>query len=206
MRGAAIEALGKLVHDCALAPLIALCLAGRLDGKKAFEALHKLHWEPATAEQRASLAILRLNVTDAVAEGQFAVGPLISAIRSFDLQVSTAAIRALGELGDARAVEPVISALKDRAYVQSAAIEALGELGDPRAVEPLVAASRSRDFSVRATSVMALGSLGDPRAFEPLVAAITADEAHVDTASIRALGMLGDSRAVRTAPCRYQAR
>ena len=54
-------------------------------------------------------------------------------------------IKELGEIGDARAVEPLIAELRD-AYEDSlgrlhgiGAAEALGEIGDARAVEPLIA-------------------------------------------------------------------
>ena len=51
-----------------------------------------------------------------------------------------AAAEALGQLGDKRAVEPLIAALQDDVEnVRQAAAEALGQLGDERAVEPLIA-------------------------------------------------------------------
>jgi HEAT repeat protein len=53
------------------------------------------------------------------------------------------------------------------------AARALGELGDERAVEPLVApASGDRDGEVRAAAIAALGSLGSARAREELLALI----------------------------------
>jgi bilin biosynthesis protein len=48
------------------------------------------------------------------------------------------ATRALGELGDPQAVEPLVEALEDeRVYVRRGAAWALGEIGDARAVAPL---------------------------------------------------------------------
>jgi len=44
----------------------------------------------------------------------------------------------LGDLGDRRAVEPLLDKLNDSDYwVRKAACQALGDLGDKRAVEPL---------------------------------------------------------------------
>ena len=57
------------------------------------------------------------------------------------------AARALGKLGDIRAVEPLVAALEDEDYgVAMAAAEALGALGDSRAVEPLIAALEDEDY------------------------------------------------------------
>jgi HEAT repeat protein len=47
----------------------------------------------------------------------------------------------LGEIGDPRAVDPLIEALKDEySRVRSSAARALGEIGDPKAVDPLTEA------------------------------------------------------------------
>ena len=60
------------------------------------------------------------------------------------------AAEALGQLGDARAVEPLTAALGDRnGAVRKAAAEALGQLGDARAVEPLTTALGHADNAVR---------------------------------------------------------
>ncbi|MFN3699646.1 MAG: HEAT repeat domain-containing protein, partial [Dictyoglomus sp.] len=63
-----------------------------------------------------------------------------------DEDVRGAAAKALGEIKDKRAVEPLISALKDEDwYVREAAAYALGEIGDSRAVEPLISALKDKD-------------------------------------------------------------
>lgn len=49
------------------------------------------------------------------------------------------------------------------------AAEALGEIGDPRALEPLIAALRDKDKSLTLVAAEALGQIGDPRAIEPLI-------------------------------------
>lgn len=45
---------------------------------------------------------------------------------------------------------------------------ALGEIGDLRALEPLIAATKSADDSVRRSAVEALGNLGDARALDAI--------------------------------------
>ncbi|HLA83088.1 MAG TPA: HEAT repeat domain-containing protein, partial [Thermoleophilia bacterium] len=65
-------------------------------------------------------------------------------------------------------------------WMRSNAAEALGGLGDARAVEPLVAALRSAleggDWQVADASAKALGRLGDTRAVEILTLATAADD------------------------------
>ena len=67
---------------------------------------------------------------------------LIKALRrKKDAQTREAAAKALGELGDTRAVPPLVDALDDSvAAVCVAAATALGEIGDRQAVEPLLSA------------------------------------------------------------------
>jgi len=80
---------------------------------------------------------------------------------SFDARsIRRDAARALGELEDPRAVEPLIAALKDESFsVRKAAAEALGKIGDTRAVEPLSAALKDKDSDVRKAAAEALVSL-----------------------------------------------
>ena len=60
-----------------------------------------------------------------------------------DASIRSAAARALGELKDVQAVEPLIATLKDSdSKVSELAAEALGKIGDARAVEPLIAAAQ----------------------------------------------------------------
>src|SRR5450759_2332909 len=67
-----------------------------------------------------------------------------------DPAVRRAAAEALGQIGDARAVEPLIAALKDESWgVRRAAAEALGQIGDARAAEPLIAALKDPYADVR---------------------------------------------------------
>jgi len=70
-----------------------------------------------------------------------------------------------------------------RAY----AAKALGNLGDRRAVTALRGALWDKDPSVRAQAALALGALGDPQAVEALIAAITDADPEVQEAAEDAL-------------------
>ena len=117
-----------------------------------------------------------------------------------NFQVRFDAARLLGEIGDPRAVQPLIDALEDEeVMVRNEAARVLGEIGDPRAVDPLInALDREEDYSigVRWDVIEALGKLGDTRALEPLTALLRdkADDTRLHAA--RALGKIGDPSAV----------
>ena len=100
--------------------------------------------------------------------------------------------RALGEIKDPRAVEPLIAALGDeRSDVRQAAAEALGKIKDPRAVEPLIAALGDERSDMRQAAAKALGAIGDARTMEPLIAALKDAEWRVREAAAQALDHLG---------------
>ncbi len=80
---------------------------------------------------------------------------------------------------------------KEGVWIRSNAAEALGGLGDARAVEPLVAALESalasHDWQVADSTAQALGKLGDPRAVETLTSAGAADDEDVRESAREAL-------------------
>jgi HEAT repeat protein len=103
---------------------------------------------------------------------------------------------ALREIGDARAVEPLIAILKDSdSGVRIESVRALEVLGDTRAVEPLIATlMNERDFSVRSWAARALGQIGDKRAVVPLIAALK--DVWIQGQAVEALGNIADEKAV----------
>jgi HEAT repeat protein len=74
------------------------------------------------------------------------------------------------EMGDTRAVDPLISLLGDENYkVRQGAATGLGRLGDRKAAEPLIKALETeREADVRISEVQALGILGGPEAIKGL--------------------------------------
>ena len=116
----------------------------------------------------------------------------------------------LGEMGDVRAVEPLIAALENKSetewVVYTRAAKALAKIGDPRAVEPLIAALKYDHAAYCAAE--ALGEMGDTRAIEPLVealggsgatlrgATLSESEANLRQSAAEALAKFGDARAV----------
>lgn len=119
---------------------------------------------------------------------------LIDGLKYGEVDVQQASAVALGELGDVRAVEPLIQVLRypsirrEGAVVQTEAAKALGKIGDARAVEPLIRVLQDKAFRsvTRTSAAMALGELGDARAVEPLVEASAARTLQAELAEGRA--------------------
>jgi HEAT repeat protein len=91
--------------------------------------------------------------------GPASVEPLIAALRQPHLR--GLAIAPLGELGDARAAQPLLDTLSDHdPAIRSAAARALGELRHPSCVEGLMLATHDDDHGVRTEAIGALEQLG----------------------------------------------
>ena len=103
-----------------------------------------------------------------------------------------AAAEALGEIGDKRAVEPLIKALgDDDPLVRDHAASALGEIGDKRAVEPLIKVLEDDVSDVRMWAAYALGEIGDKRAVGPLIKALGDEDDNSSYAARYALREFG---------------
>ena len=212
-------------------------------------ALDRLSWRPDDAASRASYWVatrqwtrcvesgatapligvlddedpaVRGGVVDALVDiGAPAVGPLVDALQDAHaaLRGRSAAAEALGRIGDARATEPLLPLLDDRASsVRRAVAEALGRLGDTRAVGPLAGALTDDDGDTRTAAAEALQRLDwrpegpsaeafwvatrqwdeavRAHAVEPLVVALRDHDASVRELASAALGTIGDARAI----------
>jgi len=196
-RDTAIEALVKLGKP-AVEPLIA-CLKDEdpFVRQRAAHTLAKLGWSPANDAQRAAVLWAKGDWDALVKMGKPAVEPLLELLEHADPQLRSDAGLALGQLGDPRAVGPLVSRLRDdfveclRVY----AAEALVKLGKP-AVQPLIGCLRDNDHTVRARAAQTLGKLGDAGAVEPLIACLGDGVDKVREAAAEALGDLGDPRAI----------
>ncbi len=78
----------------------------------------------------------------------------------------------MGEIKDARAIKPLIAALKDKEpYVQMISSQSLGKIGSP-SVDLLIDALNDKNSSVRLLSAKALAKIRDQRVIKPLLAAL----------------------------------
>ena len=95
-----------------------------------------------------------------------AVDILVSALDQSSDRAAAGIIRALGDIGDRRSLEPLLNQVSGT--VRGEAILALGKLRDPRAEQALIAALADSDWRVRMNAAMALGPIGGALSQEPL--------------------------------------
>lgn len=123
-----------------------------------------------------------------------------------DDNVAVAALEALGRIGGAGAIEPLLDAVRTGNFFRTfPAIAVLGQSGDPRAIEPLVGLLREPQYMAEAAS--ALGRSGHVAAVAPLVGLLGDANDEVVRAAARGLTDLrvrhierfGDSTAVTSA-------
>jgi HEAT repeat protein len=162
VRISAVEVLGEIRDTRAIEPLISI-----------------LNDNDHRVSNKATEALIKI--------GNTAVEPLIASLK--DESVRRNAAKALGRIGDTRAVEPLIAVIKNEAYYTDTAVDALGKIGDGRAVEPLIALIENND-SLTENAVDALGEIGDQRAI-PILTSLLRENWYHGLRSATALQRLG---------------
>jgi HEAT repeat protein len=121
---------------------------------------------------------------------------LIFMLQNSELKTSEKVITILGNFKDVRAVNVLISILKNHdCYMSKLARRALIKIG-PTSVEPLIMSINDTDYRLRAKICRILGNLRDNRAVEPLIVALSDSHKWIRTAASKALGNLRDKRAL----------
>jgi len=124
---------------------------------------------------------------------------LLQVIEDADQYLRSDAIKALGEIGDARAVLALIKRLDDPNFNnQEDAAAALAKIGDGRAAHPLVAMLRAPDkeWQARLAAAKALVTLGDTKAVPGLLDALHDQDEQSRKLSLEVLGDIGDGSCV----------
>jgi HEAT repeat protein len=209
VRGGAVQALGQLGDPRALEPLIVAHsdldvqeiaaqaieqLANELPAELLIAALSKKQWQ------------MRKAVVQAL--GQLKCQHPIELLVAVFTNAEVATEQALGQLGNTRALEPLLEVLSESTIIEDAyvpvrvaAARALGQLGDLRALNSLIEVLTEKYEDARAAAAQALGQLGDSRALEPLFNILTesiiVEDVYVPVrvAAARALGQLRDPAA-----------
>ena len=96
------------------------------------------HLQAMLAHPQTDVAMFALQVLSRIGDPTAAPG-ILPLVRHADLNVAQSAIEALGQLRAAGAVPALLEVLQGELWLQLAAIDALGAIGDARAVGPLVA-------------------------------------------------------------------
>ena len=129
-------------------------------------ALDRIGWKPQDATERAYYLIMKKQWELLAELGKPAVEPLIQALRYNNFRRE--ATEVLGEIGDARAIEPIIQVMPyEKGIFIDRMNRALTKITGKPAVEPLIQALKYKDLRLEATSI--LGDIGDARAVEPLI-------------------------------------
>jgi HEAT repeat protein len=110
--------------------------------------------------------------------------------------IRQAAARALGELRDPQAVEPLIEALEALVdnpdnVMRANAIWSLGQIGDPQAIDPLIRALAKKNSDLHNAAARALGQLGDPQAIDPIFDTLKKWQSDISEAAFGAIQRLG---------------
>lgn len=124
---------------------------------------------------------------------------LFAALHSRQPEHAAAAARALGEIGDRTAVEPLVIVFQDSAVpakVRLAAAEALLELQSAPAVVTLLGALRRDSWEVRRNAAVVLGQLQATWAVEPLAVALEDPHPIVRLTAAAALRRIGTAEAL----------
>jgi HEAT repeat protein len=211
--------LGDMGDTRAIEPLIAVLKDRNSDVRQAAaKALEGLGWEPPDEEHKGWYLVGKLDWEGCVLLGGSAVKPLIAILKDDNEDVRLRAAEALGKLGDARAITPLVTALLDHIDrdegMQSEVVAALDQLGTQldntailvQAMEPLIAAFWGNDYNMRQRAVQVLGML-DTRVVEPLIAALSDNveslmsaledsDSDVRSVAVLALGRSGNPRAI----------
>lgn len=174
--------------------------------KSAAEALKSIGWEPINGEGIYYLIALN-DWKKLIHMGTSAVQPLLEVLQ--DENSSTLhreCIKALGEIRDKRAIEPLLTVLKNKEIsLREEAVKALGQIGDQEVVKPLISVLQNeKNSTLRRQTIRALGSTRDKRAVEPLLEALQREiqkprsEANIEiiVEIAGALGKLKDERAI----------
>jgi len=131
---------------------------------------------------------------------------LIKALKHSDKYICLKAVRALREVGDEKAIEPLREILSDReAYTAEIAGYAIEQIVErvgvaikdrEKAIKSLSDKLRDPSKYVRSGAVRALEHIGTAKTVEPLIKALKDRNKHVRNEAIRALGKIDDERVV----------
>lgn len=164
---------------------------GKIGGPRVVDAVLELIKDPDEELRRTAIEILNLT------KDERAVSFLIEATRDPDWWVSERAIDALGAMKEKRAVPHLVEALKNNPKTGAAAIRALGQIGEARILDILLPYLASAHSAMRVEAMVAVARVADSEHADVVrreIAALGQTNDHTQqVAAIRALGEL-DSR------------
>ena len=185
---------------------MAFKLLGVVSRKKAIEQSIK-----AIYDQDQFIRICAIN-TLARAKSIDAIDPLIDTLNDGSHWVKLQAIRALGYIGDNRAILPLINLIEgitaeslneNGKLILYGVIRSLGKIQDKRAFEALIKVLEFPDYGIKQEVIMALGALKNRNALKYFINILeeskseSTDLSHLQAVIMEAFGNLGDRRATK---------
>ncbi|MDR4507870.1 MAG: HEAT repeat domain-containing protein [Candidatus Brocadiaceae bacterium] len=133
-------------------------------------------------------------------EKQDAVDALLSALHvNSNVSVVYAIIEALGQIGNPKSVDHVITFLShEKPNIRECTAAALGNFRDSRAVEPLITALSDDQERVRWYAADSLGKIGNPTCVDSLITLLADTSARVRESAVTALGQIGNQQAIES--------
>jgi HEAT repeat protein len=204
VRRAVVAALARIGMP-AVDPLCALLEHERGDEARLAAAVDALSQSSGAVEPAVSAMAERSGVAAVICDAVQVLGrrkssgavPLLAKLSAHaDDNVAVAAVEALGRVGGATAIEPLIGAVRTRNFFRTfPAIEVLGSSGDPRAIAPLADLLSEPIYAAEAAA--ALGRTAQLAAVAPLAALLAASGSSLVPQTVRALAELRDRYAAR---------
>lgn len=178
----AVEPIARILADPSLKRrYVAAWALGEIGSKAAVAPLLKaLGDRDRTVRQYATRSLIKIN--------RPAVEPLLDHLVSADVPAAAGAIRALGDIGDKRALDALLRQAdgpnREEAYL------ALGKLREPAAETALIEGLKDPAWRMRMNAAMALGPVGTARSVEPLKQTLDDEVTVVREWSARSLSVI----------------
>jgi HEAT repeat protein len=109
--------------------------------------------------------------------------------------VRDAAARALGQIGDPQAVQPILQACLYGYISEETAADALLGITDPGAIEPLIHGLEEGNLRATGPAGKALVNIGGP-AVDAVILALSSESEETRETAAEVLGEMGDTRAI----------
>lgn len=198
VRTAAAEALAQLQNPEAIPPLIQLLRdADPAVRARTSHTLEKLGWQPENETERTWHIVATGNLKRVSELGSDGVDLLTDLLRNGTPDKQLFAVKALGEIEDARVPKLLLEALGfNNTLVRLAALDLLADLADPANYEVMEKLLKDKEPNIRAAAIGASVSCGGSRAVPALISLLKDTSWEVRREAIRALGKIGDSAAI----------
>ena len=198
VRAAAAEILGKRRDPQAINALTALLRdPDMMVRSTASRSLDRLGWKPGDDSQKVQQILASGNLRQLANLGGKAIEPLVELMRNGAPDKQFAAVKALGEINDARVTAAMLEVLKKAdASLRTLALGFLERFADPTAYEAIERLLRDGNATVRGAAVEAAARCGGKRAAPALIPMLKDPSWEVRHITVKALGLIEDGAAV----------